>query len=136
MNAHGNYTVTKWEENSYDQISPNAKLSKASVEYQFTGEIEGKASVEYLMFYSHFDASDPHKSSAAYAGLIRFQGTLKDKSGSFVLHDQGTFNAGTASSDLRIAAGSGTGALQGISGTGKYRANREGYYFELEYDLP
>ena len=136
MKVQGNYTVAKWEENSYDQISANAKLTKASVEYRFTGEIEGKASVEYLMFYSHFDPSDPHKSGAVYVGLIRFQGKLKDKSGSFVLNDQGTFKAGTASSDLRIVETSGTGALQGITGTGKYRANEEGYYFQLDYDVP
>ncbi len=136
MKVQGSYKVTTWEENPYDYISANSKLSKASVEYQCTGEIEGKAIVEYLMFYSHFDPNDQHNSSAVYVGLIRFHGKIKDKSGSFVLHDRGTFNAGTASSVLEIAIGSGTGALQGITGTGKYRADREGYFLELDYSLP
>jgi hypothetical protein len=136
MKAQGTYKVTKWEENPYDQISVSSKLSKASVEYQCSGEIEGKAIVEYLMFYSHSDPNDPHNSSAEYVGFIRFQGKLKEKPGSFVLHDHGTFQGGTARSALRIATGSGTGALQGITGTGKYRADREGYFLELDYDLP
>jgi hypothetical protein len=42
--------VTKWEENPYHHISTNSKLSKATVEYQCIGEIEGKAIVKYLMF--------------------------------------------------------------------------------------
>jgi hypothetical protein len=136
MKAQGTYKVTKWEEKPYDAISANCKLTKASVEYQCSGEIEGKATVEYLMFYSHSDPIDQHNSSAEYVGLIRFQGKLKDKLGSFVLHDHGTFQGGTARSALQVAPGSGTGALQGITGTGKYRADREGYYLELEYDLP
>ncbi len=136
MNAHSSYMVKKWEENSYAQISPNSKLTKASVEYQVTGEIDGKALVEYLMFYRHFDPNDQHKSSASYIGLIRFDGKLKDKSGTFVLQDHGTFDAGGASSVLQIIAGSGTGALRGIIGTGKYLANKEGYFLDLDYDLP
>jgi hypothetical protein len=136
MKAQGTYKVVKWEENPYDQISADSKLTRASVEYQCSGEIEGKATVEYLMFYSNSDPNDPHNSSADYVGLIRFQGKLKDKLGSFVLHDQGTFQGGAAKSALQIATGSGTGALQGIAGTGKYRADREGYFLELDYDLP
>jgi hypothetical protein len=136
MKAQGTYKVTKWQENPYDQISADSKLTKASVEYQCSGEIEGKAAVEYLMFYSHSDPVDQHNSSAEYVGLIRFQGKLKDKAGSFVVQDHGTFQGGTARSALQIAAGSGTGALLGITGTGKYRADRESYFLELDYDLP
>jgi hypothetical protein len=136
MKAQGTYKVTKWEEKPYDSISANSKLTKASVEYQCSGEIEGKATVEYLMFYSHSDPIDQHNSSAEYVGLIRFQGKLKDKLGSFVLHDQGAFQGGAAKSALQIIPGSGTGTLQGITGTGKYRADQQGYFLELEYDLP
>ena len=136
MKVHGSYAVKKWDEKPYDEISPNSRLTKASVEYLFSGEIEGKALVEYLMFYKHFDPADQHKSSAEYLGLIRFDGKLDGKPGSFVFDDHGTFDSGTASSALRIVAGSGTGALQGITGTGKYHANREGYSFELDYNLP
>ena len=94
MKARGTYTVKKWEETSYQQISHEMKMTKASVEYAFSGEIEGKASVEYLMFYSRFDPKDQHKSAASYVGLIYFDGTLSGKSGTFVLEDNGTFEGG------------------------------------------
>jgi hypothetical protein len=135
MIAKGTYTVKKWEESGYQQVAPDKKMTKATVEYLLSGDIEGKASVEYLMFYSHSDPTDPHKSSASYVGLIYFDGTVSGTSGSFVLEDSGVFEDGSAKSTLRIASGSGTGPLQGIRGTGKYLANREGYHFELEYTI-
>jgi len=136
MRAKGTYTVKKWEEKTYEQISPEMKMTKASVEYGFSGELEGKATVEYLMFYSYVDPTDQHKATASYVGLIRFDGTVAGRAGSFVLEDNGTFQSGAANSTLRIANDSGTGALQGITGTGIYRADREGCRFELEYNLP
>jgi hypothetical protein len=136
MKAQGTYTVKKWVENTYDQISPEMKMTRASIEYALSGEIEGIASVEYLMFYRHVDAKDQHKSSASYAGLLRFNGVVAGSQGSFVMKDDGTFDGGTAVSALRVCEGSGTGSLAGITGTALYRAGQEGYHFELEYTLP
>ena len=136
MKAKATYKVKKWEEHPYHETSPEIRMTKASVEYGFSGDLEGTGSVEYLMFYSHFDPKDQHIATASYVALIRFQGSLGKKSGSFVMIDNGAFGAGTANSILRIAEGSGTGMLRGITGTGMYRANQEGLHFELEYDLP
>lgn len=135
MKAKGTYTVKKWAESTYQEMTPEKKMTKASVEYGFSGEIEGKGLVEYLMFYAHFDPKDQHKSSASYVGLIYFDGTLLGKSGTFVLEDNGTFEGGAAKSTLRIAKGSGTGQLDGIHGNGMYMADREGYHIELEYNF-
>ena len=136
MKAKGIYTVKKWNETTYDQISPLMKMTRASVEYAFSGEIVGSASVEYLMFYSHFDEKDQHGSSASYAGLIRFSGTLAGRQGSFVMKDEGTFEGGLAASALQICEGSGTGSLAGIAGTGMYRADKTGFQCEIDYTLP
>jgi uncharacterized protein DUF3224 len=135
MKASATYTVKKWEEKPYDDISSDMKMTRASVEYALDGEIKGTASVEYLMFYSHFDAQDQHKAAAEYVGLVRFNGALAGKSGSFVMQDTGKFGQGTATSTLQIVERSGTGELQGIKGTGSYRANKEGFRFEVDYTL-
>ena len=79
MKAKGSYSVKKWEETTYCQISSGMKMTKASVEYALTGDILGEAIVEYLMFYSVFDAEDQHKSSATYVGLIRVAGEVNGK---------------------------------------------------------
>ena len=133
--AKATYKVDQWREDNWQEISPEVKVTKASVEFVLEGELAGKASVEYLMYYSYFDAKDPHKSSAEYIGMMRFDGKLKGKSGTFALDDSGIFEAGTAYSTLRILEGSGTGELKTIRGTGKYRANQEGSFFELDYEL-
>lgn len=135
MKANATYTVKKWEEKVYDQISANTKLAKATVEYGFTGEMEGTASVEYLMHYSHDDPQDPHKSTAKYIGLIRFRGTVGHKTGTFVMQDDGKFEGGVARSSVRIAEGSGTESLRTIVGSGTYWADQKGCHFELNYTL-
>ncbi len=133
MRATGTFSVKKWEENPYKEISPEMKMTKASVVYALSGEIEGTASVEYLMFYHHVDNTDQHKSSASYVGLFRLDGKISGKSGSVVMEDRGTFVGGTASSTLQIVAGSGTGELKGIAGQGKYQAGQSGIHLELDY---
>ena len=135
MKAKSKYTVQKWEERTAQQVSAETKTTKASVEYAFTGDLEGNGIVEYLMFYKKFDEKDPHKATADYVGLIVFQGRVGGKTGSFVLEDVGVFENGTASSRLRILSGSGTGELKQIQGTGNYRANQDGFFLELEYQL-
>ena len=135
MKAKGTYAVKKWEENPHEQISSEMKITKASVEYLMSGQIDGKALVEYLMFYKYYDANDQHKSSAIYIGLIRFIGKVQGKEGSFVIEDHGTFENGAASSTLQIIAGSGMGGLKGIQGTGRYSASHDGAQIELDYNL-
>jgi hypothetical protein len=135
MIVKGTYSVKKWEENEYRRISDEAKMTRASVEYAVTGQIEGTASLEYLMYYKYFNADDPHKSSAVYKGLMRFEGKLNGKAGTFVVEDSGKFENGLAGSSLLIITGSGTGELKGIEGTGTYSATKDGAQIELDYTL-
>jgi hypothetical protein len=135
MNAKASYSVKKWDEATIRELPPGRKLTKASVLYQLSGDLEGNAFVEYLMFYRHFDPKDQHEASAAYVGLIQFDGTLSGKSGTCVFEDTGDFEAGEAKSRLHIVNGSGTGQLEGITGTGIYVANKDSYRWELDYDF-
>src|SRR4029453_9503121 len=114
MKASATYTVKKWEEKPYDDISSEMKMTRASVEYALDGEIKGKAAVQYLMFYSHSDAPDQPKPAAGYVGLVRLDGAVGGKSGSSVMQDPGSFEQGTASSALQIVEHSATGELKGI----------------------
>jgi hypothetical protein len=135
MTAIGTYGVKKWEENVYEQISSEMKMTKASVEYSMSGEIYGKSAVEYLMFYTDYNADEQHKSSAVYTGIMRFTGSVQGKEGSFAMEDHGTFENGEANSKLQIIAGSGMGELKSIQGTGRYSANKDGAQIELDYTV-
>jgi Protein of unknown function (DUF3224) len=131
----GTFAPTKWDEKPYELIEDRMKATRASVEFAFSGDIVGTASVEYLMFYQSFDPQDAHKAVAQYVGLIRIVGTLTGKSGSFVLTDNGLYQAGGANSRVAIVPGSGTGELSQISGTGSYRADQSGCKWELDVSL-
>ena len=137
MKATGSFTPTKWDEKTLDQISATKKITKASVVLSFgeEGEIAGNAAVEWLMFYKYADEKDQHNSSATFVGLIRFDGKLNGKSGSFVMEDRGTFDSGALNADLAILGGSGTGELDGITGKAKYNTSSTGITFEIEYEL-
>jgi len=135
MRISGGYSVTKWDEHPYQLIEERMKLTKASVELEFHGDIEGTSFVEYLMVYTSFDAEDMHKSRAQYVGQMRIVGNMKGRSGSFVLSDVGTFESGTARSEVRIIPQSGTEELVGISGSGNYTADQAGCSWELDIDL-
>ncbi len=135
MKATATYSPTKWDEKPYNELLPPMRMTKASVEFAFKGQLEGHGQTEFLMFYSEFDEKDVHKSTAFYIGLTRFTGTLVGKSGSFVLEERGSFGAGTASSTAMIVAGSGTEQLRGITGSAKSTATQTGSQFELDYQL-
>ena len=135
MKAKAPYSVKKWQEETIQQIPPSMKMTKASVEFALNGEIEGTAAVEYLMFYKNVDPKDQHKSTASYIGLMRIEGRISGKSGSFVLEDQGTFAAGIAKSRLKIIAGSGAGDFKRIKGSATYEASQKSAMFELDYSL-
>lgn len=135
MKANGTFTVKKWDEETYKEVSSEMKMTKAAVEYVFEGEADGIASVEYLMFYKYFDPNDQHKSSAIFVGLFMFSGKLSGKEGSFVMEENGVFKNGAVSSTFRIINGSGLEELKQISGTGHYLANQDGSRFEFDYDL-
>ena len=132
MKISGTYTPTKWEEMPYELIEEGMKATKASVEFTFSGDIEGKANVEFLMFYQSFDLNDSHKAKAQYVGLLRIVGSVKGKSGSFVATDNGNYENGTANSNLSIIPNSGTGELSTIRGAGTSLANQSGCTWEFE----
>lgn len=132
MKLSGIYSVAKWDETTYRPDSDGMRFSKTSAKFAFEGDIEGFAFVEYLMFYSSFDAEDMHKSVAYYVGHLKIDGKVKGKAGSFVLADSGTFDGGVASSEVDIINGSGTGDLKGIVGLGTYQADAKGCRWELD----
>jgi hypothetical protein len=135
MKATGNFKPAKWDEKTYDQIAADKKLTNATVELAFTGEIEGTANVVWLMFYKHSDEKDQHNASATFMGLMRFDGTLNGKRGTFVMDDRGTFDKGMLNGHLTILPDSGTDALAGITGNAKYHSNGSEVAFEIEYEL-
>ena len=135
MKLSGTYSVSKWEESPIRPDVDGMRATRVSAEFDFAGEIEGTAHVEYLMFYTVFDEKNMHDSQAKYVGQIKIIGTAKGKSGSFALKDSGSFENGLARSEVEIITGSGTDEFNSISGLGSYLSDSSGSRWELELEF-
>jgi hypothetical protein len=128
--AEGTFTVTAWDESTYEELDGKEKLTKASMTFAYAGDLEATGKSETVMFYRE-------DGTAAYTGLERMVGRIGDRSGSFVLRGEGAFENGAASTTWRVVDGSGSGDLRGLRGTGSAVAasGQPGGTFTLDYDL-
>lgn len=127
--ATATFTITKWDEQPYEEFDGGRKLSRAHVGRAYTGDLEGSSTDQSLMFYRE-------DGSANYLGFERFIGTLAGKVGSFVIQGDGTFAGGVASTKAFIVPGSGTGELSGLRGTVTFESGHaDRYPITIDYEL-
>jgi hypothetical protein len=110
--ATGEFKVESWNEETYTELENGGKLTRASVDQSFSGDIEGEGSVVWLMCYRE-------DGTAHVVGLQSIIGRIGDRSGSFVLETTGGFDGQEARGRWTIIPGSGTGALSGVRGQGE-----------------
>ncbi len=123
------FAMKSWDEKPYAEMEGGRKLTRASVVYTYTGDIEGEGTVEYLMVYGP-------NGSGHYVGLERVEGKVGGRSGSFVIQHTGTFEAHSVSDTWFITPESGTGDLQGLTGRGEFSISGQGPFpITFEYDL-
>ena len=128
--AEGEFTVKGWEENDLRDLGGGTKLTKATMTFAFEGEIAAEGVAETVMFYR----SD---GTAVYTGLQRMTGQVGGRDGTFVVLADGTFEGGTATTRWQVIAGSGTGDLTGLTGSGEAVAasGNPGGTCAFDYDL-
>jgi hypothetical protein len=127
MRAHlsATFEVKSWDEKEFDDLAELPKLTQAVVTKSYSGDVEGSSTTQWLMAY----AAD---GSATFIGLERITGQFDGDSGSLVLQHVGTYSDGSAKAHLVVIEGSGSGALESVSGTGDFLADPGG---SLELDL-
>jgi hypothetical protein len=116
----GAFKVLGWDEKSYDDA-----LIHADATYELLGDIEGEASVSYLMGYGA-------NGVASFVGLARVTGRVRERDGSFVMQDVGRFENGVARGSWTVLPGLGTGGLEAIRGAGDYTAGHDDVSYALE----
>jgi len=125
----GTYQVTGWDEQPYDEQDGVAKTTVASIDNTFTGVIEGSGHSRTIMVY-------PSEASANFVGLQRVTGSIGGRKGSFVLQASGDWVGGTARAQWSVVPDSGTGELEGLTGTGGYVSGENGACdYTLDYDF-
>ena len=129
VRAEGTFTVASWSEDTYSELDGKGKLTKATVGYRLSGDIEGDATWTAAMFYRD-------DGTAVFTGLQYLTGEVAGRAGSCVMVSDGTYSDGEARGRWRVIEGSGTGALAGLRGSGTSVATSEPPgTFTLDYEL-
>jgi uncharacterized protein DUF3224 len=127
--AKASFEIQAWDEDTYQELVGDGKLTRASVKQAFSGDIEGSGSVEWLMCYRD-------EGQARFVGLQHVEGRLGDRSGTFVVETVGTFDGKEARSSWDVVPDSGTDQLLGLTGEGELRAPLKGKpSVVLNYDI-
>lgn len=113
------FSVTKWEEQPISQHMTGFPINSVHAEYQIEGELQGKATVEYLLYYLESNMEDGHLATARTAGFLYFEGTYKGKTGTFTAAEKGIFDKGLLDSPGMIIKS--TGNLSELKGSYHYQ---------------
>jgi hypothetical protein len=126
--ARGTFEVTL-QPLAFEGADAQWKLGRMSIDKQITGDLV--ASTKGQMISAMTDT----KGSAGYVAIERVTGSLKGRSGTFVLQHSGTMNRGTPSLSVTVVPDSGTGELAGLEG--EFRIILEGgkHAYEFTYRL-
>jgi hypothetical protein len=111
------FEIKDWDEQPFDEGVDVAKLTKAAVTKEYSGDVEGTSATQWLMAYRPDGSAD-------FVGLERIRGTLNGRRGSLVLLHVGSYSAGVATATLTVV--SGTDELTGATGRGKLDADPAG----------
>ena len=132
MTAHaeGTFTVASWEEDTYEDLAGEEKLTRARMGFRLSGDLAGDLVSDALMYYRE-------DGTAEYTGLQRFSGQVAGRSGTCVMVADGGYDGGEARSTWRVIPGSGSGNLAGLEGSGisVAAAGQPGGTYSLDYEL-
>ena len=109
----------------------DAGLGRMSIDKQFHGDLQGTSRGFMLA-----SAAAVVKGSGGYVAMERVTGTLKGRTGSFVLQHSGTMTRGTPQLSVTVVPDSGTGQLEGLTGTMNIKIDAGKHSYEFEYTVP
>jgi hypothetical protein len=127
--ASGSFAVTITPQPAEDGIG-DPGIGRMALYKRFEGALQGEARGQMLAMRTAVDGS------AVYVALDRVEGELDGRRGGFSLHHRGVMERGSPSLEVSIVPDSGSGELQGISGTLAIRIEGKEHYYDLEYELP
>jgi hypothetical protein len=109
----------------------DSAIGRMSIDKQFHGDLEAASKGEML------SAGTPGvKGSAGYVAMERVSGTLKGRSGTFILQHSGTMTRGAPQLSVTVVPDSGTGQLVGLAGRMEIKIDDGRHSYEFAYTLP
>jgi Protein of unknown function (DUF3224) len=114
------FDVKSWDETPFEDRDPSLpKMTRALVTKEYSGDIEGGSTTQWLMAYAE-------DGSAQFVGLERITGRFSGAEGSLVLQHVGSYAAGTARATLTVIEGANSGELETATGAGGFIADPSG----------
>jgi hypothetical protein len=128
QHASGTFEV-KMTPQTQDDKSAGPSVGRMSLDKKFHGDLEATSVGEMLAF------STSVQGSAGYVAMEKVSGTLKGKSGTFVLQHSGTMTRGEPQLTITVVPDSGTDQLKGLSGRMTIQIADGKHSYEFEYTL-
>lgn len=113
-----------------DDKNGDSALGRMTIDKQFHGDLEGTSKGQMLTGMTEV------KGSAGYVAIEKVTGTLKGRTGTFILQHTGTMNRGAPQLVITVVPDSGAGQLAGITGNFKVIIAEGKHSYEFEYTLP
>jgi hypothetical protein len=110
--------------------SADAIPGRMTIEKQIHGDVEGTSKGQMLT------AGTEVKGSAGYVAIEKVTGTLKGRTGTFIMQHTGTMNRGQLHLSITVVPDSGTGQLAGLAGTFNITIADGKHSYDFEYTLP
>ena len=112
-----------------DGETPGPAVGRMLIDKKFHGDLEATSKGEMLT------ALTSVQGSAGYVAIERVSGTLKGRSGTFVLQHSGTMTRGEQQLTLTVVPDSGTGQLAGLTGRMMIIIADGKHSYDFEYTL-
>jgi len=129
MKISGSFDVKLNPIEGYAKGKHGVQLNRMSLDKTFHGELDATSKGEML------SAMTPIKGSAGYVAIEQVNGSLSGKSGSFVLQHFGMMERGKDRLILEVVPDSGTGELEGLTGSMAINIEDGKHEYVFEYEL-
>lgn len=104
-------------------------ISRMLLDKRIHGDLEGTSKGQML-------TGGIVKGSGGYVAMEKITGTLKGRSGSFMLQHSATMTKGEPQLSITVVPDSGTGELAGLAGTFNIKIDGGKHSYEFDYSLP
>ena len=107
----------------------DSPIGRMTIDKQFHGDLEATSKGQMLAFMTAV------KGSAGYVAMEQVTGKLHAQEGTFVLQHNGTMKRGEPGLSVTVVSDSGTGALEGLSGTMEIIVAEGKHSYRFQYSL-
>jgi hypothetical protein len=129
MKISGTFEIETKPIKGYAEGKDGVSMNRMSIDKIFHGKLNASSKGEMLA------AMSPVKGSAGYVAIEQVSGELAGKKGSFVLQHFGTMDKGKERLILEVVPDSGTGELEGLSGSMEINREKGDHFYVFEFEM-